>query len=98
MANGQYSGSGIRMAPRARLDDGLLDVVTIAHAGFIQRAGLLRKLRSGDFTDQPGVTYKTARRVEARSEDTVLIEVEGEPIGMLPATFEITGQRLKVVA
>ena len=53
---------------------------------------------AGDFVDQPGVTYKTARRIEARSEDTVLIEVEGEPIGMLPATFEITGKRLKVVA
>jgi YegS/Rv2252/BmrU family lipid kinase len=98
VANGQYSGSGIRMAPHARLDDGLLDVVAIAHTGFAQRVGLLRKLRSGDFTDQPGVTYKTARRVEARSEETTLIEVEGEPIGMLPATFEITGQRLKVVA
>ena len=65
---------------------------------FIQRISLLRKLRSGDFTDQPGVTYKTARRVEARSEETTLIEVEGEPIGMLPATFEMTGNRLKVVA
>jgi diacylglycerol kinase family enzyme len=98
VANGQYSGSGIRMAPRARLDDGLLDVVAIAHTGFAQRVGLLRKLRSGDFTDRPGVTYKTARRVEARSEETTLIEVEGEPIGMLPATFEIAGHRLKVVA
>jgi len=98
VANGQYSGSGIRMAPRARLDDGLLDVVTIAHMGLVQRLGLLRKLRSGDFIELPGVTYETARRIEARSEDTVLIEVEGEPIGMLPATFEITGKRLNVVA
>jgi YegS/Rv2252/BmrU family lipid kinase len=98
VANGQYSGSGIHMAPRARLDDGLLDVVIVAHTGLTQRVGLLRKLRSGDFTDQPGVTYKTARRVEARSEKTTLIEVEGEPIGMLPATFEMTGSRLKVVA
>jgi YegS/Rv2252/BmrU family lipid kinase len=98
VANGQYSGSGIHMAPRARLDDGLLDVVIIAHMPFIQRVRLLRKLRSDDFTDQPGVTYTTARRVEAHSEKTTLIEVEGEPIGMLPATFEITGKRLKVVA
>ena len=97
LANGQYSGSGIRMAPRARLDDGLLDVVIITHMGLVEKAVRLRKLRSGDFVAQPGVTYKTARRIEARSEDTVLIEVEGEPIGMLPATFEITGKRLKVV-
>jgi diacylglycerol kinase (ATP) len=98
VANGQYSGSGIHMAPRARLDDGLLDVVIISHMRPFEKAVRLRKLRSGDFVNQPGVTYTTARRVEARSEETTLIEVEGEPIGMLPATFEITGKRLKVVA
>jgi len=98
VANGQYSGSGIRMAPRARLDDGLLDVVAIAHMGLIEKIIRLRKLRSGDFIGQPGVTYLTARRIEARSEATVLIEVEGEPIGMLPATFEVLDKRLKVVA
>jgi len=98
VANGQYSGSGIHMAPRARLDDGLLDLVAIAHMGLVDKIVRLRKLRSGEFVDQPGVTYANARRIEARSEATVLIEIEGEPIGSLPATFEITGKRLKVVA
>jgi len=98
VANGQYSGSGIHMAPRARLDDGLLDLVAIAHMGLVDKIVRLRKLRSGEFVDQPGVTYATARRIEARSEATVLIEIEGEPIGMLPATFEMTGSRLNVVA
>jgi diacylglycerol kinase (ATP) len=98
LANGQYSGSGIHMAPRARLDDGLLDVVVIAHMGLVEKALRLRKLRSGGFVDEPGVTYTTARRIEAHSDEEVLIEVEGEPIGTLPATFEITGQRLKVLA
>ena len=98
VANGQYSGSGIHMAPRARLDDGLLDLVAIAHMGLVDKIVRLRKLRSGEFVDQPGVTYANARRIEARSEATVLIEIEGEPIGMLPATFEMTGSRLNVVA
>jgi YegS/Rv2252/BmrU family lipid kinase len=98
LANGQYSGSGIRMAPHARLDDGLLDVVAIAHMGLIEKIVRLRKLRSGEFIGQPGVTYTTARHIEARSEETVLIEVEGEPIGTLPATFELLDKRLKVVA
>ena len=39
-----------------------------------------------------------ARRVEANAETTVSIETEGEVIGTLPATFEIIGERLKVVA
>ncbi|GAG17079.1 unnamed protein product, partial [marine sediment metagenome] len=35
-ANGQYSGGGIRMAPRARLDDGLLDVVCMGAMSLLQ--------------------------------------------------------------
>jgi len=98
LANGQYSGGGIRMAPRARLDDGLLDVVCIAHMGLLKQFALLPKLRSGTFVDLPQVTYLTARRIEAESPASVPIEVEGEAIGSLPATFELIGERLKVIA
>jgi YegS/Rv2252/BmrU family lipid kinase len=98
LANGQYSGGGIRMAPRARLDDGLLDVVCIGKLSRLQTVIFLPKLRSGAFIDLPQVTYLTARRIEAESEVPVLIEVEGEAIGSLPATFELIGERLKVIA
>ena len=97
LANGQYSGGGIRMAPRARLDDGLLDVVCIGKLSRLQTVIFLPKLRSGAFIDLPQVTYLTARRIEAESEVPVLIEVEGEAIGRLPATFELIGERLKVI-
>jgi len=97
LANGQYSGGGIRMAPRARLDDGLLDVVCIGSLSRLQTVIFLPKLRSGAFIDLPQVTYLTARRIEAESEVSVLIEVEGEAIGRLPATFELIGERLKVI-
>lgn len=98
LANGQYSGGGIHMAPRARLDDGLLDVVCIGRLSRLQTLIFLPKLRSGAFIDLPQVTYLTARRIEAESEVSVLIEVEGEAIGSLPATFELIGERLKVIA
>jgi YegS/Rv2252/BmrU family lipid kinase len=98
LANGQYSGGGIRMAPRARLDDGLLDVVCIGNLSQVQKIIFLPKLRSGAFIHLPQVTYLTARRIEAESEVPVLIEVEGEAIGSLPATFELIGERLKVIA
>ena len=97
-ANGQYSGGGIRMAPRSRLDDGLLDVVRIEHTTFLQRFALLPKLRSGTFIDLPQVSYLTARRIEAQSEGPVGIATEGEAIGTLPATFELIDERLKVIA
>ncbi len=98
LANGQYSGGGIRSGPRARLDDGLLDVVQVGSAGMLEKLLGLRKLRSGAFVDQPNVVYRTARRVEAESAASVPVEVEGEPIGTLPASFEVIGERLRVIA
>jgi YegS/Rv2252/BmrU family lipid kinase len=96
-ANGQYSGGGIRMAPRARPDDGLLDVVCIGNMSQLQKVTFLPKLRSGAFVDLPQVTYRTARRIETESAEAVPIATEGEYIGTLPATFEIIGERLKVI-
>ena len=97
-ANGQYSGGGIRMAPRARPDDGLLDVVCMGDMSRLQKVVSFPKLRSGAFVDLPQVTYHTARRIEAESAATVGISTEGEIIGTLPATFELIGERLKVIA
>ncbi len=98
LANGRYSGAGIRSAPRARPDDGLLDVVQIGEASLAQKLLLTARLRSGTFVDLPHVTYSTARRVDATAETPVPIETEGELIGTLPATFEIIDHRINVIA
>jgi diacylglycerol kinase (ATP) len=98
LANGAYSGGGIRSAPRARLDDGLLDIVIVKGSNAFQKLLGLPALRSGAFVKSKNVEYRTAGRVEAESDAPVPIEVEGEPIGVLPATFEVIGPRLRVIA
>jgi len=98
LANGAFSGGGIRSAPRARLDDGLLDVVIVQSSNAFQKLLGLPALRSGAFVKSKNVEYRTASRVEAESDAPVPIEVEGEPIGTLPATFEVIGPRLRVIA
>jgi diacylglycerol kinase (ATP) len=100
IANGRFSGGGICGAPRARPDDGLLDVVHVPELGFWQQALSMRRLRSGSFVNDPRVTYGTARRVEVQPAGPVAvsIEMEGEPIGSIPATFEMLDAHLKVLA
>lgn len=97
IANGSYSGAGIRSAPSARPDDGLLDVVRIVHAGLLQRLRGLGKLRSGAFVDLPHVDYRTARHVEVTAEGRVPVETDGEPVGIVPATFDLLPARLPVI-
>lgn len=97
IANGSYSGAGIHSAPRARPDDGLLDVVRIVHTGLRQRLRGLGKLRSGAFIDLPQVDYRTARHVEVTAEARVPVETDGEPVGTVPATFDLLPARLAVI-
>ena len=100
VANGRYSGGGICHAPRAQPDDGLLDVVSIPHLNLWEQTLSMRRLRSGAFVDHPKVSYRTARRLEIRPAGPVAvwIETEGEPIGAIPATFEVLDTRIKVLA
>jgi YegS/Rv2252/BmrU family lipid kinase len=101
VANGRYFGGGMKVAPEARLDDGLFDVVTLGDYGFSDL--LLRGLDvySGKHIHGPKVTVHRARRVEAEPLDgdgsaEVLIDVDGEQPGRLPATFELLPGALRV--
>jgi len=92
VANGSCFGGGMRVAPDARPDDGAFDVVWIRGSS---RARLVRKLPllyDGRHLALAEVSARRATRVEAEplSADTeVWIEVDGEPIGRLPASFEL---------
>jgi len=89
-ANGQYFGGGMRVAPRARMDDGLLDVVAIPG---LPKHELLRRLPllySGAHVDLPQVRSLRGRVLEAEALDgEAWTEIDGEPLGTLPARYEV---------
>jgi YegS/Rv2252/BmrU family lipid kinase len=98
VANGRYSGGGIRSAPRAAMDDGLLDVVLVEHGSAWRRVAGLLKLRSGAFVELSEVQYRKAAYVEFTAQTPLPIEIDGDAVGTTPATFEIVPSRLTVVA
>lgn len=100
VANGRYFGGGMKVAPDAALDDGWFDVVTLGDFGFGDL--LLRGLDiySGKHLTNPKVTVARARRVEAEplGGAEVLLDVDGEAPGRLPASFELLAGALRVKA
>jgi diacylglycerol kinase family enzyme len=92
VANGQYFGGGMRVAPYAKCDDGYLEVITIGDFAPTEMLIAGYRLYLGTHLGHPKVRSTRGRRVEARPLDPdaeVLLDVDGETPGRLPARFEI---------
>jgi YegS/Rv2252/BmrU family lipid kinase len=76
--SGQY-GNGARIAPRARLDDGRLDVVVVGHRPVWRVVRQVPKLFSGTIDRAPDVTMLVAAEITVRGAGAILCHVDGEP-------------------
>jgi YegS/Rv2252/BmrU family lipid kinase len=96
-ANGRYFGGGMLVAPDARPDDGLLDVVVIPALSKPVLITKLPRLYSGTHVSVPGVTVHRGRRLELEAVGVpALGEVDGEPIAQLPMSIEVQPGALQV--
>ncbi len=99
VCNGRYFGGGMHMAPNASPSDGRFDVILIEGCG---RWPLLRRLSavySGAHLDSPVTRVAVGQRIVATpavGETPVLLDVDGETPGQLPATFEVLPQVLRL--
>jgi len=97
-ANGRFFGGGMQVAPRAEPADGLFDVVVIP--GFA-KARLLRELPRiyrGTHLEVPEVSLYRGQRIEAEAAPgRVWVEIDGEPLGTLPASIEVLPAAISVL-
>lgn len=97
-ANGRQFGGGMRIAPDARLDDGWLDVVWVASTTGLLLVPKLPKLYRGTHLADPVVRSRRGRRIEAgAAPGAVPLELDGEPLGALPAQIELVPGAISVV-
>lgn len=92
VSNGRIFGKGMKIAPEAELDDGLFDVVLIRGMKLFEFLRNVWKIYAGSHLSHPKILLIRGRKTEvfpAEGQEDVLIELDGEQLGMLPATFEI---------
>jgi diacylglycerol kinase (ATP) len=97
VANGQFFGGGMWVAPQARVDDGFLEVVVIGDVTkteFLTHLGLLYR---GTIARHPKVRTFRAKTVALHSDDEVWIDADGEEVGLLPARFEILPEKICLI-
>jgi YegS/Rv2252/BmrU family lipid kinase len=98
VCNGRFFGGGMQVAPGARIDDGLFDVVVWSGLGLTDFVTKKRMLYDGTHVTLPNTRVLRARSVEAEAMDAepVLLDVDGEQPGRLPARITILPGALKV--
>ena len=89
LANGRAFGGGMLIAPRARLDDGFLELVVLSNRGLFQSLRLAPALYRGRHLDQPWTEHLQVQQFEAHADAPVLLELDGEQVGQLPASLRI---------
>ena len=91
VANSAYYGKGMRIAPAATVDDGVLDVVVIEAASRLELIRSLPTVYDGAHVDRPEVHVLTGREVELRASGRVPVPVggDGEPLGVLPGLDQL---------
>jgi diacylglycerol kinase (ATP) len=98
VGNNSSYGDGVKMAPRARLDDGLLDVCIVPA---ISKPELLRwipRAYRGTHLAHPRIIYFQARRIMLKSPACLELFGDGEFLQELPTTIEVVSRALRVVA
>jgi YegS/Rv2252/BmrU family lipid kinase len=97
-ANSKAYGGGMYAAPDAELDDGLLDIVTLADMPkrrFL--LSLLPKVFKGTHVEEPEVTVLRAAKVTINAERPFQVYADGDPIARLPVTVRAIPSAVKVL-
>lgn len=97
VANGNYLGGGMHIAPDAVMDDKLFDVVVIGDVGKFDLLKSLPMIYKGTHENHPKVIISRADTVIIHSEDRLLVHADGELLGEGPASFRMVPSALKVV-
>ena len=96
VANGQYQGGKMWIAPEARPDDGLFDVLVI---GDITKPDFVRnvhRIYRGTHLTHPKIELLRSPWVEVDAEQPLPIELDGEQPGTTPARFEVVPRALRL--
>jgi YegS/Rv2252/BmrU family lipid kinase len=89
VANGRFAGGGMMLAPHAELDDGLLDVITTDNATRLDVIRELPRIQRGAHLKNQKVAEMRAREVSIISVVPMAIDLDGETVGLTPATLRV---------
>ena len=96
VGNGRQTGGGIQVAPRARIDDGLLDVLVVRQilpTALLAAARELQQLPS----DGEYISYWQTPWLEVHPEEAIPVNLDGEPLSFSTVRYEAVPKAISLI-
>ena len=84
-----HTGTAMKMAPLARFDDGLIDLIVVRKAGRMKMLYLFTKLFKGRHIGNPAVVYHQVKQFTIEPIENHALNIDGEMIGFTPVTVKM---------
>jgi diacylglycerol kinase (ATP) len=98
VSNTRYTGTSFLIAPRARLDDGLLDLTLVSRLSRPRLLRLFPTVYRGGHVDYPEVTTRQARSIRISAPGGMALAPDGEFRGATPVQIECLHRDLQIFA
>lgn len=90
-------GAGLRLAPQAKLDDGMLDLVVVENLPMLHILGVLPRLIAHGELRTNKVRRQTFRRVRIETKTPAKFHGDGEILGWTPVEIEVVPQAIRML-
>jgi YegS/Rv2252/BmrU family lipid kinase len=97
VANGSYLGGGMYVAPDAKLNDYLFDVMIVRDMGKFALLRAFPRVYKGTHVTHPKVVMGKAAEVTVESPERILVHADGELLGEGPVSFRLMPAALSIM-
>ena len=98
ICNTIHTGKGMKAAPKAKFNDGQLDIVSVkSQISFFQLIKLFTKIFTGKHIHSPFVDYINAQTINLIPENNEVLNVDGDARGGTPVKIKILKNKLSII-
>ncbi|MCZ0702896.1 diacylglycerol kinase (ATP) [Natronobacillus azotifigens] len=87
VANTNSVGGFEKLAPEAKMDDGLFDLLVLKKTNMAEFVRIISALTRGNHFDDPKVFHARAREIKIHTDEKMQLNIDGEYGGVLPGEF-----------
>ena len=91
-----HTGKGMKIAPKAKVNDGLIDVVAVKKTNRLKLFRLFPTIFSGNHINDPAVNYHQVQSISIKPDINSNLIVDGEILGKTPCKMEILKKEIDV--